>query len=213
VLAVTISLVSEGDIESSPTGRNWADERIVLSVGRLEEEKNPLLLADILANLRATDSRWRLVVCGEGPLEGALRDRLAALGVDDAAELRGYLPLQGGLRDAYREAHALLHVSRTEGLPQVLFEAFAAGLPVVATAVGSVAEAAGGAALLMEPDDADAAADRLRQLAADEELRARLVQAGVERVRAHTIEAELRRTASFLKGEFSSPRSATAPSP
>lgn len=201
VLAVTISLVSEGDIESSPTGRNWADERIVLSVGRLEEEKNPLLLADILANLRATDSRWRLVVCGEGPLEGALRERLAALGVDDAAELRGYLPLQGGLRDAYREAHALLHVSLTEGLPQVLFEAFAAGLPVVATAVGSVAEAAGDAALLMEPDDADAAADRLRQLAADEELRVRLVQAGVERVRAHTIEAELRRTASFLKGE------------
>lgn len=201
VLPVTISLVSEDDIASSPRERDWDGERIVLSVGRLEEEKNPLLLADILANLRATDSRWRLVVCGEGPLEGALRERLAALGVADAAELRGYQPLEGGLRDAYREAHAFLHVSRTEGLPQVLFEAFAAGVPVVATAVGSVAQAAGGAALLMEPDDADAAADRLGQLAGNEELRDRLVEAGIERVRAHTIEAELRRTAAFLKGE------------
>jgi glycosyltransferase involved in cell wall biosynthesis len=210
VLPVTISLVSEGDVDSPPAKRDWDGERIVLSVGRLEEEKNPLLLADILAKLRAGDSRWRLVVCGEGPLEGALRERLAALGVGDAAELRGYLPLEGGLRDVYREAHAFLHVSRTEGLPQVLFEAFAAGLPVVATAVGSVAQAAGGAALLIGPADADAAADRLRQLAADEDLRERLVAAGTERVRAHTIEAELRRTAAFLKGEHEPGSAVTA---
>src|SRR5207248_2132734 len=83
-------------------------------------------LADVLARLRVADPRWRLVVCGEGPLEGALRARLDALGVAEAADLRGYLPLDQGLRDAYRNAHAFLHVSLTEGLPQVLFEAFAA---------------------------------------------------------------------------------------
>lgn len=201
VLPVTISLVAEQDIDDPPVKRDWDSERIVISVGRLEEEKNPLLLADILARLRAADRRWRLVICGEGPLEGALRERLAALGVADAAELRGYLSLQDGLRDAYREAHAFLHVSRTEGLPQVLFEAFAAGLPVVATAVGSVAQSAGDAALLIEPDDAGAAADRLAELAGDERLRERLVAAGTARVRAHTLENELRSTAGFLKGE------------
>jgi glycosyltransferase involved in cell wall biosynthesis len=168
VLPVTVSLVSEQEVDAPPQQRRWDGELIVISVGRLEEEKNPLLLADILARLRATDPRWRLVVCDEGPLEGALRERLAALGVADAADLRGYLPLDGGLRDAYREAHAFLHVSRTEGLPQVLFEAFAARLPVVATAVGSVPEAGGDAVLLVEPGDADAADARLRELAADE---------------------------------------------
>jgi glycosyltransferase involved in cell wall biosynthesis len=200
VLSLTVSLVSEREAAAPPPARRWNGELTLISVGRLEEEKNPLLLADVLARLRAVDPRWRLVVCGEGPLEGALRARLTTLGVADAADLRGYLTPDGGLRNAYREAHVFLHVSRTEGLPQVLFEAFAAGLPVVATAVGSVAQAVGDAALLVAPEDAIAAADRLRQLAADRGLRERLVQAGVRRVRAHTMETEVRRTAAFLQG-------------
>jgi len=123
----------------------------VLSVGRLDEEKNPLLLADVLANLRDGDSRWRLVVCGEGTLEGALAERLEQRGLADAADLSGYVQLDQGLMELYRSSHALLHVSWTEGVPQVLSEAFAARLPVVATAVGGVAEAVGEAALLIAP--------------------------------------------------------------
>src|SRR3954469_20281679 len=180
VLPLTVSLIPAGELEDAPPERQWdGDQLTAISVGRLEEEKNPLLLADVLAALRAKDPRWRLVVCGEGPLEGALRDRLAALGVAAAADLRGYLPLADGLRDAYRQAHAFLHVSRTEGLPQVLFEAFAARLPVVATAVGSVSEAGGGGVLLVQPGDADAPAARLAELGTDESLRARLVAAGI----------------------------------
>ncbi len=199
VLPLAVSLVSECEIDAPAPERRWDGAELrVLSVGRLEEEKNPLLLADVLARLRADDPRWRLVVCGEGPLEGALRARLAALGVSEAADLRGYVPLEGGLRDAYREAHALLHVSWTEGLPQVLFEAFAARLPVVATAVGGVPEAGAGAALLVPPGDADAPAAQLRALAADERLRARLVAAGLARVREHSMEAELARTVAFI---------------
>jgi glycosyltransferase involved in cell wall biosynthesis len=201
VLPLTVSLVSERELDSPPPERRWDGEELrVLSVGRLEEEKNPLLLADILARLRARDPRWRLVVCGEGPLEAALRERLAQLGVAGAADLRGYLPLDGGLRDTYRDAHALLHVSWTEGLPQVLFEAFAARLPVVATDVGSVAEAGGDAVLLVAPGDPDAPAHRLQALAGDERLRGALVAAGVERVRRHGMEAELARTARFIRG-------------
>jgi glycosyltransferase involved in cell wall biosynthesis len=167
-------------------------------VGRLEEEKNPLLLADIIAALRAADPRWQLVVCGQGPLEDALRRRLAALGVSDRVQLRGYVPHDRGLRDIYRSSHALLHVSWTEGLPQVLFEAFAARLPVVATAVGGVPAAAGDAALLIEPGDAAAAAAALGRLAGDAALRERLVAAGVARVSTHTLEAEAARVAEFL---------------
>ena len=199
VLPLTVSLVSDREVDGPTPRRRWDGELTMLSVGRLDEEKNPLLLADVLARVRAADPRWRLVVCGEGPLAGALSERLAELGVDDAAQLCGYLPLDGGLRDAYRTANVFLHVSRTEGLPQVLFESFAARLPVVATAVGGVPEAAGDAVLLVPPDDSEAAAASVRRLAADEGLRDRLTAAGVARVRRHTMEAELKRTAAFLK--------------
>ena len=202
VLPITVSLVPEDQIASSDEAaeRSYDGELTALSVGRLEREKNPLLLADILARLRQRDPRWRLVVAGEGPLDAALRERLRELGVEDAAEVRGYVPIDGGLPELYRSSHAFLHVSWTEGLPQVLFEAFAAGLPVVATEVGGVPAAAEGAALLVPPGDAARPAEELARLGRDPELRARLVAAGLGRVREHTLEAEVRRVAEFLAG-------------
>jgi glycosyltransferase involved in cell wall biosynthesis len=138
------------------------------------------------------------VVCGEGQLARPLEARLAALGARDRAELRGYVAIDGGLRELYRASHAFLHVSWTEGVPQVLFEAFAAGLPVVATAVGGVAEAVGDAALLVPPGDADAAAHALARIAGDADLRARLVDAGLALAREHTIESETAHVLEFL---------------
>jgi glycosyltransferase involved in cell wall biosynthesis len=195
VLPVTVSMVDEEDIaEARAPGSGFT----VLSVGRLETEKNPLLLADVLAGLRARDPRWRLVVAGEGPMRSELEERLASLGVADGADLLGYVPVDAGLHELYRSADLFLHVSWTEGLPQVLFEAFAARLPIVATAVGGVPEATGGAALLVPPGDAGAAVDAVARLADDDELRARLVEAGVERVRQHTTTAEIRKVARFF---------------
>ena len=128
-----------------------------------------------------------------------LLERLDRLGVREYADLRGYVAMNGGLTQLYRECHLFLHVSWTEGMPQVLFEAFAARLPVVATAVGGVPRAVAGCALLAPPGDAQAAADGLLSLARDRSLRERLAQAGAARVRRHTIEAESRRVADFLR--------------
>ena len=57
----------------------------------------------------------------------ALQERLRELGLDAAAELRGYVAIDGGLLELYRSSHVFLHVSLTEGMPQVLLEAFASG--------------------------------------------------------------------------------------
>ncbi len=197
LLPLNISLIRDSDIATGPSRADYDGELQALSVGRLEAEKNPLLLADALAAL-GPESRWRLTVCGEGPLAGELGQRLEQLGVGRRARLAGYVPIDGGLLDLYRESHALLHVSWTEGLPQILFEAFAAGLPVVATAVGGVAEAAGDAALLIPPGDPDAAAQALERVATDAALRERLVRAGLERARAVTLETESERLARFI---------------
>jgi glycosyltransferase involved in cell wall biosynthesis len=201
MLQLAVSLISEADIVSASEAdrRSYDGELRVLSVGRLESEKNPLLLADVLANLRARDPRWRLTVCGEGEMAADVAERLRELGVADHADLRGYVPIDGGLLELYRGSHAFLHVSWTEGLPQVLFEAFAAGLPVVATAVGGVSEAVGDAGLLIPAGDSSAAASALNRIAADDALRRRLVRAGLEQARRHTIEAECRRVAEFIR--------------
>ncbi len=186
------------DVPDAPPERDWDGTLTALSVGRLEPEKNPLMLADVLARL---DRRWRLVVCGEGPLAGDLGARLASLDVADRAELRGYVPIDAGLTALYRESHALLHVSWTEGVPQILFEAFAAGLPVVATAVGGVADAVGKDALLVPSGDPVAPAMALEELASDRALRERLAASGLQRVRARTLEAEAGRVVQFLSEE------------
>jgi glycosyltransferase involved in cell wall biosynthesis len=198
LLGVAISLVRDADIEAPRARADEQGEIRVLSVGRLETEKNPLLLADVLARLNDGAQRWRLIVCGEGPMEDALRERLEALGVADRCDLLGYVPWGDALARCYRGSDLLLHVSWTEGLPQVLFEAFAARLPVVATDVGGIRAAVGDATLLVPPGDAEAAAAALRTLATDAERRDALVARGLEHARAHTIEAETERVARFI---------------
>lgn len=200
VLEIVVSLITAEDIEAGEhaAARPYDGELRVLSVGRLDTEKNPLLLAQVLAALRASGPRWRMVVCGEGPLSAKLADELRRLDVSAYAELRGYVPVHGGLLDLYRESHMFLHVSLTEGMPQVLLEAFASGVPVVATAVGGVADAAGAAALLIPPSESAAAAEALLRIARDEELRNRLIAEGLARARSQTLDAEVARVAEFI---------------
>ncbi len=204
LLDVSISLIRSADIApAEPDTRDYSGELVALSVGRLESEKNPLALADVIAALRRLDPRWRLVVCGEGDLRPALEQRVRELGVADAVEFRGYVPHDVGLAEAYREAHALAHVTWTEGLPQILYEAFAARLPVVATDVGGIREAVDDAALLVPAGRPEETAQQLALVGRDAELRSELVERGVEVVQAHTLESETERTARFIGVECS----------
>jgi glycosyltransferase involved in cell wall biosynthesis len=197
LLEIYVSLISGEDVVpvAQAAGRAY-DRRVqMLSVGRLDAEKNPLMLVDVLER---TEPRFELVICGDGPLEEDLARSLAQRGLSARAELRGHVPIGEDLLRLYRESHLLLHVSWTEGVPQVLLESFAAALPVVATAVGGVSEAAGNAALLIPPGDPEAAADAVRRVAESGELRTRLVAAGHAIAQDHTIEAEASRVAAFL---------------
>jgi glycosyltransferase involved in cell wall biosynthesis len=201
VLEITVSLVDEGDIVTPAVAlrRSYDGELRAISVGRLEAEKNPLLLADVMARLAGMDDRWRLLVCGEGALRETLEHRVRELQVDDRVEFLGYVPFGRRLLSLYRSSHALLHVSWTEGLPQVLHEGFAAGLPVVATDVGGIRSAVDDAAMLVPAGDPRSAASALLTLASDSRLRERLIRAGHCWIRAHLVTAELRRVESFLR--------------
>ena len=201
LLETTVSLVPDAavaDPQEAVARNEEGGARTILSVGRLEAEKTPLVLAEVLARLAGAGGDWRLAVYGEGPLESALASRLAELGVAERAELRGYAH-HGELQRAYREASLLLHSSATEGFPQVIVEALAAGLPVVASDVGGIRDAVGEAVMLVPSGDAEGAAAALSQLADDPQERRRRVEAGLRWARAHTEEAELARLADFLR--------------
>jgi glycosyltransferase involved in cell wall biosynthesis len=200
VLPIRFSQVAEADLADpdDAVARPWEPPLRLLSVGRLDPEKHPLLLADALAALRRDGRDWRLQVVGTGPLRDALAARASGLGLGDALELVGYVEAGPALWERYRGSHAFLHVSRTEGFPSTILEAQAAGVPVVATAVGGVAGAVAGSALLVPSDDAEAAAAALRRLADEPELRERLVRAGLAQAATGTRERELDRLAVFL---------------
>jgi glycosyltransferase involved in cell wall biosynthesis len=182
--------------------RSWDGEVTLVSVGRIDAEKNPLLLIDIVARL---DALFRLVVVGDGPLMQDMRRAVAERGLGDRIDLLGYVQNGEPLWDVYRASHAFLHVSLTEGHPMVFFEAESTGLPIAATDVGGVSAALGGGerGLLFPPRDAGAAVAAVEQLAADPELRERLIRAGMEHAEAHTMEARLDAVAEFFRANSS----------
>jgi glycosyltransferase involved in cell wall biosynthesis len=199
LLVTGFSLITDDQIVAPEAARkDWSGEVRLLSVGRLDAEKNPLLLADVVDLLPAGFS---LDVIGVGPLEPELRRRAG-----ERIRLHGYVA-HPELAQRYRDAHAFVHVSLTEGLPQVLFEAEAAGIPIVATDVGGVADAVGGGerALLVPPRDAQAVADAVLRLDGDPTLRETLVRCGVDHVAGETMDAQLDRIAAFFDAAMRGP--------
>ena len=115
--------------------RGTTDGRIrVLYAGRLTREKGVDLLAAAFLAARARDPRLELVLAGGGPEEEALRARLRGAGT-----FLGWLDGEE-LARAYADADLFLFCSQTDTFGQVVLEAQASGLPVVAVAAGGPAE-------------------------------------------------------------------------
>lgn len=148
---------------------------VVGTVGRLAKEKDQALLVDAMAPLlRATQ---HLVIVGDGPERDALRARV------DRSPGREYVHLLGNRDDvesvlAAFDAFAL--TSRTEGLPLVLLEAMATGLPVVSTAVGGIPDLLkdGVTGFLVPAGEREPLADRLRLLSMERALSQNVGDAG-----------------------------------
>ena len=202
LLTLSVSLVARtrSSTRRGRRARVWdGGELRVLSVGRLETEKNPLLLADVLARLRERDPRWRLVVCGEGPLEGALAARLAELGVADA---RRAARLRAARRRAARRSTARATPSCTSrgprALPQVLFEAFAAGCRSWRPRSAACRTRWATRRCWSRPATRTRAVAALERLARGRRPARRLIERASSGCAAHTLEAECRRLAEFF---------------
>ncbi|CAN5840837.1 glycosyltransferase [soil metagenome] len=117
-------------------------------VGRLSEEKGADVLLDALPYLSELAPVVSLV--GDGRMRGSLEQRARDLGVAERVRWAGVIPDAGRLFQAF---DVFVLSSRTEGTPIVLFEAMAAGVPIVATRVGGVPDVVSEAeALIVEPE-------------------------------------------------------------
>jgi glycosyltransferase involved in cell wall biosynthesis len=202
VLTMTESVVRARDVAADVPARDWSGTIELLTVGRLETEKNPLLLVEALAELeRKAPGRYRLTWVGRGPLEPAVRECARELGVDGLITLIGYVAFGAGLLDLYRRAHVFVHVSLSEGMPKVLIEALACGTPIVATDVGGVRAALGGGsgAILVPPDDRDALVEAIERVTGDPEAARLTAEHGLELALGMTLEAEAERVVAFIE--------------
>jgi glycosyltransferase involved in cell wall biosynthesis len=210
LMRITISLTSSSEISSEAGAKDWHGVKELLMVGRIEPEKNPILVVDALAELnRRRPNEYRLTWAGDGRMAEVTRLRAAALGVEANLVLAGFVPYGPSLLAMYRSAHILVHVSLTEGLPHVLIEAMAAATPVVATDVGSVPEALDGgrAGVLIPAGDRDALVDAVLRVTDDAQLRERCVGRGLVIGRRHALDVEAARVAEFIAGAVGSDRS------
>lgn len=161
-----------------------AGEVVVLTVGRLAREKNQALLLRASAQLHRQGWRHHLVVVGEGELAGQLAQLSEQLGLGSWVHWVG---ATATLQDFYRSADLFALSSDIEGLPNVILEAQALGLPVVTTAAGGAPEVVqdGETGYVVACGAQEELADRLARLIADPALRRRFGEAGKARVDAH----------------------------
>ncbi len=179
-----------GQAESVESGEDEPERIDVLYAGRITREKGSDLLAETFLAARERDPRLHLMLAGGGPEQEMLRRHLG-----EHATFLGWL--QGmDLARAYANADVFLFPSATDTFGQVILEAQASGLPVVAVAKGGpltlIEDRVSG--LLCKPQ-APALADALLEVAGSPLLHRRLASAGLARVRERTWEGAMQRLA------------------
>jgi glycosyltransferase involved in cell wall biosynthesis len=150
-----------------------AGDRVIGCVGRLAALKNHLRMIDVMPALLREHPGARLVIVGEGPMQGALEARVRELGLGGSVLLAGQ---RTGVADLLPAFDVFALPSQTEGLSIALLEACATRLAVVATRVGGNPEiiSDGQTGLLVPVDDNEALRQALDRLLGDAGLRERL---------------------------------------
>jgi glycosyltransferase involved in cell wall biosynthesis len=151
------------------------DRNVILIVGRLSREKDHRTLLRAVDRIRSLNPH--LLVVGEGPERSAIEQEIRRLKLVDHVTLTGH---QRSAEPYYGIANLAVLSSLSEGSPNALLEAMAAGVPVVATGVGGIPEIVTDqeSALLVPPGDADKMAAAVTRLLTDSSLAKQFVERG-----------------------------------
>lgn len=165
----------------------YATPRLILSVGRLVEKKGHDVLIEACALLHRKGRAFRCMIVGEGPLRDALAAQISRLGLNAVVTLEGALTHSRlvalyGQADLFALAPRITEDGDRDGIPNVIAEAMATGVPVVSTDVSGIPELVRHerTGLLVQPNDPGAFADALERLLADPQEAARFARAARE---------------------------------
>jgi glycosyltransferase involved in cell wall biosynthesis len=195
----------------APRAAEPAGPPTVLCVGRLVEKKGIDTLLAACGRLADEGVELRLELVGDGPMRHALAARARELGIGERVRFRGDLD-EDAVLEAYRRAAVLALACRRaadgdrDGLPVVLVEAMACGLPVVTTPISGIPEVVrdGESGLLVDPDDPPALARAIGRVLRDGALRRHLG----EGARAATAAYDRPATVARLRSLFAAGRPA-----
>jgi glycosyltransferase involved in cell wall biosynthesis len=159
------------------------DDMLIGAVGMLRDVKRHALLIDAFAELVPTRPGLRLAIVGEGPMREALERQVDRLGLGERVILPGAI---ADVRPLYDSFDIVASSSQSEGLPNALLEAAAAGRPIVTTAAGGSVEAVidGVTGSVVPIDDRAALAGAIARLSSDVTLRERFGSAARAHVEA-----------------------------
>ncbi|HOW71762.1 MAG TPA: glycosyltransferase [Phycisphaerae bacterium] len=193
------STFREEDVRPEETlGPSPASPRL-LFVGRLDYLKGIAVLLRALALLRGEGLTPVLTLVGEGPNRGEFEVLVRELGLADAVSFRGYVPMGEQLWRVYREHDLFVLPSFTEGVPKVVIEASANGLPIVATRVGGIPDLVPPeTGILVPPKEVEPLTDAIRRILTDDVFRQGLARCGLRWARGKTMEAQAR----YLEGHL-----------
>ncbi|MFN8619366.1 MAG: glycosyltransferase [Chloroflexota bacterium] len=151
------------------------DDFLIGCVGNYREMKGHVLLVEAFAKVLEREPTARLVLVGEGPTRGEIERAVRGLGLEDRVRLHGAVM---DVSPYYGAFDLVVQASRSEGLPNVLVEAAAAGRPMVATAAGGTREIVidGETGILVPIEDRAALTQGMLRAAQDPDLRLRLGQ-------------------------------------
>ena len=187
----TQSVRTDPDVRRATRLAHGADTEIpvILFAGRICDQKQPLVLADTISRLSRRCPEFVVWIAGDGPDLPLLRAALRFNGIRDTVRLLGPVPPLA-IPQLMAAADILFLPSRYEGIATVLFEAMAAGLPVVSADVGGqrelVTDDCGILIAANHPGlEAERYTDALASLLADRDLRTTMGGAGRLRVQSH----------------------------
>jgi glycosyltransferase involved in cell wall biosynthesis len=153
-------------------------DRVVLAIGRLSKEKAHTDLVATMARLLKLqpDLHVQLLIVGEGPERAGIEEAVRSAGLQGVVKLAGH---ENDVSGYYEIADVMAIPSLSEGSPNVLLEAMAAGVPVVSTAVGGIPEIVGNGkhAILVPPGDPAAMAGAIDVLLSNSDTADKLARA------------------------------------
>lgn len=171
---------------------------LVGNVAALAPHKDHVTFVDVAARVLASGLDARFLAIGDGPLREEIAAYVRERGLEGRVLLTGF---RGDVPEILPELDLFLFTSTEEGLGSSLLDAFACGVPVVATAAGGIPElvADGESGLLARPRDAEGLAERVLRVLGDRALRERLVEGATRRLAEFGVPAMAEKTLAVYR--------------